>query len=257
MATIEDLLAREAERIGRIWVPATPLRQLMEQGRIRLCGADNALLLEIDGETWTLPDAFRLGSFPSPDAATGPWRAFTAEEIASLAQCPLAAVRASWPLIFASLDAVGQASVRSLAAAIGTIAVETASTFLPIHEHGDEAYFSRMYEGRVDLGNTQPGDGARFHGRGFIQLTGRANYRTYGRRIGLDLEASPDRALEPEIAARLFAEYWASRDIQAAANREDWESVRRKVQGGTAGLDRLAAIARALLGVARARGALS
>src|SRR5438552_406834 len=50
----------------------------------------------------------------------------------------------------------------------------------------------RGYEGRADLGNTQPGDGKRFKGRGPIQLTGRANYRSYGQRLGVDLESHPE-----------------------------------------------------------------
>lgn len=156
------------------------------------------------------------------------------------------AVRANWPLVYRELLARGAGSRESCAGAIATIAIETASTFRPIDEIGDERYFQR-YEGRLDLGNTQPGDGARYHGRGYIQLTGRANYRTYGRLVGVDLEAEPWRANEPEIAARVFAVYWTARGIPTMAERRDWEAVRRAVQGGTAGLERLVAIARALL----------
>ena len=58
------------------------------------------------------------------------------------------------------------------------------------------------YEGRSDLGNNQPGDGRRFKGRGYIQLTGRANYRTVGRAIGVDLENNPKKAEEPKICRK-------------------------------------------------------
>jgi predicted chitinase len=92
-----------------------------------------------------------------------------------------------------------------------------------------------MYEGRTDLGNVRPGDGARYHGRGYIQLTGRANYDTYGTKLGVPLEKHPDRALDPVVAARVLAEYFRSRDIEKSAKRGDWKEVRRKVNGGLNG----------------------
>lgn len=58
----------------------------------------------------------------------------------------------------------------------------------------------KVYGDRADLGNTKPGDGSRFMGRGYIQITGRANYRKFG------LEASPDDALEPATALRIMFE---------------------------------------------------
>lgn len=60
------------------------------------------------------------------------------------------------------------------------------------------------YEGRADLGNTQPGDGRRYKGRGYVQITGRANYRKFGNLLGLDLEGNPDIAKTPEVAARII-----------------------------------------------------
>ena len=61
------------------------------------------------------------------------------------------------------------------------------------------------YEGRKDLGNVYKGDGRRYKGRGVIQLTGRANYRKYGKILGIDLENHPERASEPEISLRTAA----------------------------------------------------
>ena len=55
------------------------------------------------------------------------------------------------------------------------------------------------YEGRKDLGNTQSGDGVRYKGRGFIQLTGRANFRSAGSDLGIDLENNPDLAEQPGL----------------------------------------------------------
>ena len=62
----------------------------------------------------------------------------------------------------------------------------------------------QRYEGRADLGNTQPGDGRKFAGRGYVQITGRANYHKASNIVGRDLVANPDLALDPEIAARII-----------------------------------------------------
>ncbi len=64
----------------------------------------------------------------------------------------------------------------------------------------------KRYEGRKDLGNTVAGDGKRFMGRGFCQITGRRNYTDWGRRLGLDLLKEPQLAEKPEIAARIIVE---------------------------------------------------
>ncbi|QHQ35615.1 glycoside hydrolase family 19 protein [Algicella marina] len=102
------------------------------------------------------------------------------------------------------------------------------------------------YEGREDLGNTKPGDGVRFKGRGLIQLTGRRNYREIGARLGLDLENNPESAAEPLTSLRIACEYWLSRDINAAADADDLEAVTRLVNGGLRGFDhRRACLARA------------
>ncbi len=86
-----------------------------------------------------------------------------------------------------------------IAYVLATVEWETGKTFRPIHERGPVSYFDR-YEGRRDLGNTQPGDGYRFRGRGYVQITGRANYEKYARITGKNLVENPDLALEPETA---------------------------------------------------------
>lgn len=96
------------------------------------------------------------------------------------------------------------------------------------------------YEGRHDLGNTEPGDGPRYKGRGIFQLTGRANYRDIGRRIGVDLEADPGRAAEPEISLKTAAAYWTARGINPLADGdhpEDVQNVTRAINGGLNGFD--------------------
>ncbi|MDZ8222184.1 glycoside hydrolase family 19 protein, partial [Nostoc sp. ChiVER01] len=138
------------------------------------------------------------------------------------------------------LDALKEFNIynkNTVIAAIATVATEVGS-FEPINEYGNNAYFTRMYEGRKDLGNIYSGDGAKYHGRGFIQLTGRSNYKTYGDRLGVDLVNHPELALDAKIAARILALYFVNRGISAAANREDWQAVRRGVNGGLNGWDR-------------------
>jgi putative chitinase len=95
------------------------------------------------------------------------------------------------------------------------------------------------YEGRADLGNTQPGDGVRFKGRGLIQLTGRANYASYGRRIGMDLIADPARAADPATSLVLACEYWSRTDggLNHFADRDDIVAITRAINGGRNGLD--------------------
>lgn len=60
------------------------------------------------------------------------------------------------------------------------------------------------YEGRADLGNTQPGDGVRFKGRGYVQITGRKNYTYWSKRLGIDLVGHPELATRPDIAAKIL-----------------------------------------------------
>lgn len=102
------------------------------------------------------------------------------------------------------------------------------------------------YEGRRDLGNTHPGDGHRFMGRGLIQLTGRANYARFGPKIGIDLVAHPERASEPGPAVALAVAYWNDRRLNDLADRDDVVGITRKINGGVNGLaDRKHALSRA------------
>lgn len=97
----------------------------------------------------------------------------------------------------------------------------------------------RRYEGRADLGNTQPGDGARFAGRGLIQLTGRANYTAYSIAMFEDLRAVNDPDMVAKLPDAAFAAGWfwgPYKGINAQADRDDLEAVTRRVNGGTNGL---------------------
>lgn len=102
------------------------------------------------------------------------------------------------------------------------------------------------YEGRRDLGNTQPGDGRRFKGRGIIQLTGRANYRAAGQRLGYDLEGNPELAETPEISVLTALDYWKNRGLNRWADQDDITTVTRRINGGLNGFeDRKKYLARA------------
>lgn len=87
--------------------------------------------------------------------------------------------------------------------ALATACHETGRTMQPVKERGGNAWFAR-YDGRADLGNTHAGDGARFAGRGYVQLTGRANYAKAGQNIGADLVGNPDLALGLNVAAKVM-----------------------------------------------------
>ncbi|WP_262296543.1 glycoside hydrolase family 19 protein [Microvirga sesbaniae] len=100
-----------------------------------------------------------------------------------------------------------------LAYCLATVYHETPRTMQPIKELGGGTYFQRMYDIRGDrpakapeLGNLTPGDGARFAGRGYVQLTGKANYARASKEVGFDLVATPDLAMQPGIAAVIM--YW-------------------------------------------------
>jgi putative chitinase len=111
------------------------------------------------------------------------------------------------------------------------------------------------YEGRAELGNTHPGDGYRFRGRGLIQLTGRANYAKYGESLGTDLTSgtNPDRVAQPDLAVDAAGWYWGTRNLNAYADKDDVLSITKRINGGTLGLDsRKAFLAKAkqVLGIA-------
>ena len=150
----------------------------------------------------------------------------------------------NWPAIESALASAGCATFPVLVAAAATVAVETGNG-MPITEMGKPAYFLK-YDGRLDLGNTQPGDGFKYRGCGFIQITGRANYRYYGKLLALPLEQMPDMALLSDVAAKVLAEYFRSRHVDTAAVSGDWKLVRKKVNGGLNGWPRFAAVVRGM-----------
>lgn len=86
------------------------------------------------------------------------------------------------------------------------------------------------------LGNTQTGDGARFKGRGPIQLTGRSNYKIYGDKLGLDLVGDPGSAARPEIGFRIAGLFWSRNGLNDKADAGDFLGITKRINGGTNGL---------------------
>ena len=118
-------------------------------------------------------------------------------------------------------------------------AAHECANFQTLHEYASGA----AYEGRKDLGNTQAGDGRRYKGRGIFQLTGRANYRRYTtllRKIakftGVDLEAKPEQAADPEVSVATACLYWHDRKLNAYADKDDVRGVTKRINGGYNGL---------------------
>jgi predicted chitinase len=169
------------------------------------------------------------------------------EQIAAAVGGTAADISANWPLLDQELEERGLTHPAVKIAAIATVVTEVGAAFRPINEFGGAARFRKLYEGRSDLGNTQKGDGVRYHGRGYIQLTGRGNYKRYGAKLRKPLEASPELALDPGIGAAVLAEYFKERKVDAAAIAGDWELVRRKVNGGLHGWQRFRGIVGNLL----------
>lgn len=110
------------------------------------------------------------------------------------------------------------------------------------HESASLRYFEEIasgaaYEGRKDLGNTQPGDGVRFKGRGPIQITGRANYTSAGNALKLPLVDNPPMAADPRYAFRVSAWWWQTHGLNEISDTGDVIAATRRINGGLNGLD--------------------
>jgi putative chitinase len=95
-----------------------------------------------------------------------------------------------------------------------------------------------QYEGRKDLGNIYKGDGVRYKGRGFIQLTGRYNYTQAAKDLGLDLVKHPELAERPDIAAKVTWWYWKNRVRPNVASFSDVNQVTKQINPAMRGLEK-------------------
>lgn len=130
-----------------------------------------------------------------------------------------------------AFHAFGITTRRRAAAAIAQFAHES-DGFRTTAEYASGA----RYEGRRDLGNTHPGDGRRFKGRAFIQITGRTNYAAAGAALGHDFLEHPADLAKPTWAAKASCWWWKAHGCNQLADTGDFTRLTRRINGGTNGL---------------------
>ena len=155
---------------------------------------------------------------------------------------PSAPIAKNLPFVLSGLQSVDLTDKAMVCMALATIRAETEG-FVPISEfksiyNTDKVPFDKYEPGTLAgrrLGNTQPGDGARFKGRGFVQLTGRDNYTRIGGEIHVDLVGSPELANNPTIAGKILAQFLLDHElaIRDALQKNNLAVAREAVNGGT------------------------
>lgn len=192
--------------------------------------------------------ASELSAAPTPAGDADYLAGITADQVAKMfPKTRKSSIEANLPYVLDGLRDQGLPDRSMVLMALATIRAETEG-FVPISE-GVSRYNTRarpfdLYDtgtsiGR-NLGNTQAGDGARFKGRGYIQLTGRDNYSRIGQSLNLDLTGNPDLANDPKDAGLILARFLKNHEaaIRAALAQGDLKTARRKVNGGIHGFDR-------------------
>ena len=188
-----------------------------------------------------------LGYAYQPVSLTVDTGLFTVDLVAQIFQgTPRGNIEKYLPPVLQALEKVGLGDRDMVLMALGTIRAET-SGFVPISE-GRSKYNTAdggrpfgLYDTRSDLGNSAEGDGEKYKGRGFVQLTGKHNYRKFSAELGLGdrLVNEPDLANDPQIAADLLALFLKSKEARTrvALALKDYAKARRYVNGGHHGLE--------------------
>jgi putative chitinase len=240
-------------KLGSSGPQVTLLRQLLQQRGFDPGGVDG----QFDASTDAAVRAFQGSVGLAVDGQAGPntFAALEAPNITSNVTTDLVAplfpaaprvnVQFQLPLVLKALLDATLADKSMVLMALGTIRAETGS-FEPIDQGISRFNTSAggnpfdLYDNRADLGNQGSPDGASFKGRGFVQLTGRANYTNFSNVLGLgtQLVDNPDLANDPVIAARLLAAFLKDKEdrIRAALAANDMVTARRLVNGGSHGL---------------------
>ena len=149
-------------------------------------------------------------------------------------------IKAYGPVFGKACEAMGFNTPKRIAALLGQIGVESGelrfdkelpSVYNKKDPKDKNEPVGTLYEGRKLLGNTQPGDGPKFIGRGVLQLTGRENYTLYGKKLGLDLVGNPELACSPEVSVKIACQYFLDRKLHEAADKWDLDTITLKVNG--------------------------
>ena len=129
---------------------------------------------------------------------------------------------AVWPSRFPSLDVANQ------------------------YANNPQKLANKIYSGRMGNGDEESGEGYAYRGRGLIQMTGKETYANCGSGLGMDLIGDPDRLLDPQYAALSAGWVWNKKGLNDLADTQDYETMTKRINGGTLGLDdRKAKIAKA------------
>ncbi len=249
-----------AKSVLRMSAQGQEVKHLQE--KLRFAGYPVPVTGEFDSRTHNSVVAFQTSRHLKPDGIVGektwtaldtpPGKFFTCGTLritleTALKMCPdspRANVEKFLPEILVNLEKRGLANETMIPLAIATTYTETRG-FVPLSEFQSKYNTSPggrpfdLYDGRKDLGNQGAPDGERYRGRGFIQLTGRANYLSYGHALSIDLISQPELANTPSVAAAVLCEYLKKRESKfvQAVNGNDLAKARALVNGGSHGLD--------------------
>ncbi|MGW5730170.1 glycoside hydrolase family 19 protein [Nocardia beijingensis] len=232
IATIRD----EAARLAPLLQAAAVV--VSARAMILLPAEEKALLTEVVATLVRVETKFAAVAGHNADRA-GTLGPLTLEQLERIFPgTSRAKLREYLPYLNQAMRDYGIDSPKREAAFLAQLAVET-DDLKTLEEYGDNGYFNRNYGpqsgvGR-SLGNTEPGDGARFHGRGALQLTGRDNYRKASEALGVDFVGDRELAADPKYAFATAGWFWDAQNLNDQADESDIGAIGRSINGGTNG----------------------
>ncbi|MGW5142325.1 glycoside hydrolase family 19 protein [Nocardia beijingensis] len=232
IATIRD----EAARLAPLLQAAAVV--VSARAMILLPAEEKALLTEVVATLVRVETKFAAVAGHNADRA-GTLGPLTLEQLERIFPgTSRAKLREYLPYLNQAMRDYGIDSPKREAAFLAQLAVET-DDLKTLEEYGNNGYFNRNYGpqsgvGR-SLGNTEPGDGARFHGRGALQLTGRDNYRKASEALGVDFVGDRELAADPKYAFATAGWFWDAQNLNDQADESDIGAIGRSINGGTNG----------------------